>query len=163
MFPEIALGKTMGRWRKAASAARCIAPITKSPNEVRASGGFANGSTGLLPPPALSQRCHRGLPARLITEGWRPAPVFIECPHPGAVPRRGRRPKNAPYDDAVLHDVIVVVAPSPETAKGRGELKNQWGHGLSICQSSHLRSSQHSLARCQIFRRTRKTPPPIAP
>jgi hypothetical protein len=29
----------------------------------------------------------------------------------------------------VLHHVIVVVGPSPETAHGRRELEDQWGHG----------------------------------
>ena len=74
--------------------------------------------------PALSERNHRSLACRLITKSWRPALVFVGCPHPGAVLRRGRRPKNASHHDAVLHHVIVVAQPSPETAQGRCELKD---------------------------------------
>ena len=40
--------------------------------------------------------------------------------------------ENASRDDAVLQHVVVVVGPSPETAQGRRELEDEWGHGLAL-------------------------------
>jgi hypothetical protein len=80
-------------------------------------GGRANAG----PPPELGKRRHRGLPRRLITKGWRTPLVFVRCPHPGSVLRRGRRQEYPPHYDAVLQHVVIVIPPSPETAQAKGD------------------------------------------
>jgi hypothetical protein len=110
----------------------CSTPTSELPTSARLPACIWSSPRGphrTSPSPILSERRHRRLARRLITKSWRPTLVFVGCPHPGAMLRRGRRLKNAPHHDAVLHDVIAVVAPSPEAAQGRREFVDQWGHG----------------------------------
>src|SRR5215510_2044054 len=81
--------------------------------------------------PALGERCHRSLARRLVAKGRRAALVFVRCPHPGSVLRCVRRQEYPPYYDAVLHDVVVVMPPSPETAQGSAALRISGCMGLA--------------------------------
>ena len=55
--------------------------------------------TALLPPPALSERRHRGLARRLVTVRWRA--VFVT--HPRRTERARRAHLYDPPDDYPLH------------------------------------------------------------
>src|SRR5262245_3847524 len=64
--------------------------------------------------PALSERRHPRFAGRLIAV-CRAFDVAVVAarPHPGAIPRRSRRQEDAADDDAILQDIIVIIAPQP--------------------------------------------------
>src|SRR5262245_56141091 len=72
-----------------------------------------HGSTGLLPPPALSERCHRSLARRRIAVRRPAVAVIAEGERPE--PRRSYRRSNGFHDaadhDAIGEHVVIIGAP----------------------------------------------------
>jgi hypothetical protein len=91
---------------------------------------------GLLPPPALSERCHGGLSGRSIARRWLAAFVMRndERPHPRASYRRGVRLVDTTHHNAIRKYVEVVVIPLAGRARGGRAFEDQRGH--SRAQSS---------------------------
>src|SRR5262245_65574474 len=67
-----------------------------------------------LPAPALCERRHRLLArGRIAVRRALDLAVVAARPHPGAILRRSRRQEDAADDDAILQDIIVIIAPQP--------------------------------------------------
>ena len=74
---------------------------------------LTNGSAGLLPSPALRERCHRSLARRSVAVGWGPILVVPkgERPKPGRINRRGCCLHDAADDDAIGKRIEIILFP----------------------------------------------------